>query len=178
MSYYELYYGKILNIYIYNRGSDKITVDAEKVVLENGCEIANDLNCDIAIAPCLNEILTRGKINAPKYGTLIFHPSLLPFYRGSDAIKYQFKNGEKNGGATWFWGSPAMDGGDICEQEPTLITGTPRVYYDEIIIPLALKMLNNIIYDIKNNVIRKRPQNHSIASFTYKNNSAAHYNGA
>ena len=68
-----------------------------------------DVTCmaDLAIAPLLTEILSTEVLGVPAYGTLIFHPSPLPYGRGASAIKYAYKRQEAITAATWFWADSA-----------------------------------------------------------------------
>lgn len=117
-------------------------------------------DADIALAPRLTRILTHAELWAPKHGTLIFHPSLLPRHAGPDAIKWAFRHGEKYTGATWFWGDTKVDGGDICEQEvlEILPDELPGHFYRRAVIPSALKLLRFALKDIEQGHLRKRPQ--------------------
>nr|DAP19226.1 MAG TPA: hypothetical protein [Caudoviricetes sp.] len=42
---------------------------------------------DLAIAPLLTVKLSNEELNAPLLGTLVFHPSPLPYGRGASAIR-------------------------------------------------------------------------------------------
>jgi methionyl-tRNA formyltransferase len=168
----------ILNIYIYERGDKLITKLCEKLITKLGHNITDSPDCDVAIAPYLTRYIPDADLLKAKIGTLVFHPSLLPLYRGSGAVKEQFKRGELSGGGTWFWADNISDGGDICEQEAVQITGTPKTFYNGIIIPLGVRLLGDALNDISGGHIRKRPQNHSAATFCYPNNHPLYYCGA
>lgn len=111
MNYYDMF--SPLRVYIYGRGLGEMSVACEELLINLGCVVSDSLSCDLAVAPCHNQPIPATDTHTPKYGTLVFHPSLLPFYRGADAIRWQFKNGEKIGGGTWFWCSTGLDNGDI-----------------------------------------------------------------
>ena len=71
----------------------------------------------VAIAPLLTEKISNEQLAEPLYGTLIFHPSPLPYGRGSKSIRMAYKRNEPVTAATWFWANQRYDAGDICEQE-------------------------------------------------------------
>ena len=48
-------------------------------------------------------------------GTLIFHPSPLPYGRGASSLKWAYRRGEPITAATWLWADSGYDTGDICE---------------------------------------------------------------
>ncbi|MDR2885617.1 MAG: formyl transferase, partial [Rikenellaceae bacterium] len=71
---------------------------------------------DLAIAPLLTRIIPTGELDEPVHGTLVFHPSPLPYGRGASAIKWAYRRSEPVTAATWFWADNGIDTGDICEQ--------------------------------------------------------------
>jgi methionyl-tRNA formyltransferase len=74
-------------------------------------------------------------LNAPTYGSIQYHPSLLPAYRGASAINWPIIKGEKETGLSIFWPDNGLDTGDILIQKKTPIgpndtLGT--VYFDRL----------------------------------------------
>ena len=152
-----------LKVYIYGATdlhAPEIIKKCQELVISQHQQENNIEAADVAIAPLLTTILTEKEINKPKYGTLIFHPSLLPRHRGADAIKWAFKLGETYSGVTWFWADNGIDTGDICEQEVTAINQgeKPREYYERAVIPAALRTLKRALSDIEDGRLRKVPQ--------------------
>lgn len=115
---------------------------------------------DIAIAPLLTSFLGMEEINTPRYGTLVFHPSLLPRHRGADAIKWAFKLREAYTGVSWFWPDEGIDTGDLCEQEVLAIhpDEAPREFYERAVIPAALRTLKRALEDVAADRPRRVPQ--------------------
>jgi len=135
---------------------------------DEGVELTDDPAAAIvAMAPRLTVKLSPADVAAPKLGTLIFHPSLLPRHRGPDSVKWAFKSGETYTGATWFWADEGLDTGDICEQEVLAIVPgeRPREFYDRAVIPAAVRMLRYIVDDIENGCVRRRPQQEEHATY-------------
>lgn len=58
---------------------------------------------DFAIAPLLRHKLKREEYTSPRLGTLIFHPSALPYRRGPDSIRQTIAAGERVSAGSWFW---------------------------------------------------------------------------
>jgi len=115
---------------------------------------------DLAIAPLLTRIIPAGELNKPIHGTLIFHPSPLPYGRGASAIKWAYRRGEPVTAATWFWADAGIDTGDICEQEIVRIDHTlrPREFYERDVIPAMTRTLTRALNDIARGRIRRVPQ--------------------
>ncbi len=125
---------------------------------------------DIAIAPLLTRILSPEALDAPKFGTLIFHPSPLPYGRGASAIKYAYKRHEPITAATWFWANEGVDSGDICEQEILRVDYSlrPRDFYSRDIIPAMLRTLERALGNVEKGYIRRVPQIEKYATYDKK----------
>lgn len=109
---------------------------AEACVREKGHRVWNESTgaYDLAIAPLLTEKVSVEVLKEPLYGTLIFHPSPLPYGRGASSIKWAYKRQEPITAATWFWADNGLDTGDICEQEIVKIDySAARVIFTSVI---------------------------------------------
>jgi formyltetrahydrofolate dehydrogenase len=130
---------------------------AKDVVTRRGHTTSNN-NVSLAIAPLLTKKLTAEELSKPTLGTLIFHPSPLPYGRGASAIRWAYRRKEPVTAATWFWANEGLDTGDICEQEIVKIDykKAPRAFYDSDILPAMVRTLerclNNLEIGIKRSV--------------------------
>lgn len=126
--------------------------------------------CDLAVAPLLTDKLTADDIEEPINGTLIFHPSPLPYGRGASSIRWAYRRGEPITAATWFWATDKMDAGDICEMEILKIdhSMSPKLYYQEHVLPALERTLQRALKDIARGVIRRVPQVDAYATFDLK----------
>lgn len=160
-----------MNIVILGKDDTKANIEARYLVLSLGHHIVKNVcDADLAIAPLLTDILSPGQIYAPKYGTLIFHPSPLPYGRGASAIKWAYKRGEPITAATWFWANLyKVDSGDICEQEVIKIdySLSPREFYDAHVLPALLRTLERALTGIASGYVRRVPQVQAYATFDY-----------
>lgn len=131
-------------------------------ILTEHCEIVRDNfeGHDLIVCPDYDNLIPAAEIEAAKYGALIFHPSPLPRMRGRDAIKRQYRAGDKVGGGTWFWAGDGIDNGDVCEQECCLIDPTirPREYYEKVIVPIMERGLRRAVAGLLNGGARRVPQ--------------------
>ena len=122
---------------------------------------------ELSIAPLLTRRLTEAEWNAPIYGTLIFHPSLLPRHRGPDAVRWTVAAGDRFTGVTWFWCAAGLDTGDICEQElvavpPGISAG--RLYHAHLI-PAGLRSLARAIEAMRAGYPRHVQQDETAATY-------------
>lgn len=120
--------------------------EAERVVKSLGLAVWNETYffVDVAIAPLLIEKVSNEELAEPNLGTLIFHPSPLPYGRGASSIRWAYRRQEPITAATWFWADSGLDTGDICEQEIVKIDYNlrPREFYEQEIIPAMQRTLN------------------------------------
>lgn len=141
---------------------------AEALISRLGYPQTNDLlAADVAIAPLLTERVPTDLLNAPRFGTLIFHPSPLPYGRGASAIKWAYKRSEPITAATWFWATEGLDEGDICEQEIVRIDYSlrPREFYLQHVLPAMLRTLDRALNDLNKGYKRAIPQVAAYASY-------------
>lgn len=161
----------MLKVKILGNSSEKAYVEAERLVSVLGCTIVEDsADADVAIAPLLHEKLTEEQIHEPVFGTLIFHPSPLPYGRGASAIKWAYKRREPITAATWFWADNGLDTGDVCEQEIVKIDYDlrPRDFYLQHVIPAMLRTLERSLKELSIGVKRRVPQVEQYASYDKK----------
>ena len=74
-------------------------------------------------------------LNIPTHGSIQYHPSLLPAYRGASAINWPIIKGEKETGLSIFWPDNGLDTGDVLIQKKTPISNTDTlgtVYFDRL----------------------------------------------
>jgi methionyl-tRNA formyltransferase len=138
-----------------------------ELILSLGHSIAVNGLSHVAVAPLLTQKITLEEINLPLLGTLIFHPSPLPYGRGASAIRWAYRRGEPVTAATWFWATDKLDAGDICEQEIVKIDYElrPREFYGSHIIPAMLRTLERALNDIEKGIKRQIKQVEEYATY-------------
>lgn len=151
-----------LKVFVYGKEDEPAVGGAIKLLAKkNVTRVDDPAAADVAIAPMLRKFITMEEIEAPRYGTLVFHPSLLPRHRGRDAIAWALEFEEPYTGATWFWADEGVDAGPICEQEVLVIKPGihPIDFYIKKVLPSCLRMLGYILDDLEMGYVRRRPQN-------------------
>lgn len=145
---------------------------ARSIIQAKGHQIWNEqyICYDLAIAPLLTEKVTDAELKGPEIGTLIFHPSPLPYGRGASSIKWAYKRHEPITAATWFWADNGYDTGDICEQEIIRIdyNQRPRDFYYSDIIPAMLRTLERCLNDLERGIKRRVPQQEKYSTYDMK----------
>lgn len=125
---------------------------------------------DLAIAPLLTSKVPDEELKLADIGTLIFHPSPLPYGRGASSIKWAYKRSEPITAATWFWADSGYDTGDICEQEIIRIDHDirPRIFYEREVIPAMLRTLDRCLENLQRGIVRRIPQIERYATYDKK----------
>ena len=80
-----------------------------------------DWQADLGVLAYVTQIVPATAFGAPRQGSICFHPSLLPRYRGGSAIPWQIIRGETRTGVTVFWVDPGIDTGPILLQKEAAI---------------------------------------------------------
>jgi methionyl-tRNA formyltransferase len=108
-------------------------------------------NADLAILAFVTQIVPAQVFSVPRLGSVCFHPSLLPKYRGASAINWALINGDTTTGVTLFWVDQGIDTGPILLQkevavEPDDTTGS--LYFNKIF-PLGVDAIGEAVDLIK-----------------------------
>jgi methionyl-tRNA formyltransferase len=74
------------------------------------------LNADIGIMAYVLQFAPDSLVRIPKKGTIQYHPSLLPKYRGPSSINWPIIKGEKKTGLTIFRPTEGLDEGPVVLQ--------------------------------------------------------------
>ncbi len=87
-------------------------------------DVARELagyHADLGVLAYVTQIVPQPVFGAPRLGSICFHPSLLPRYRGGSAIAWQIIKGETRTGVSVFWVDPGIDTGPILLQKAAAI---------------------------------------------------------
>jgi methionyl-tRNA formyltransferase len=84
-------------------------------------KIINAYNPDVIVVAAYGKILPKAVLDAPKFGCVNIHGSLLPKYRGAAPIQQSVLNGDKITGVTAMQMDVGLDTGDILMVKQTEI---------------------------------------------------------
>jgi methionyl-tRNA formyltransferase len=106
-------------------------------------EAMKKLGVDIGIMAFVLQFAPQEFVNIPKKGTIQYHPSLLPLYRGPSSINWPIIRGDRKTGLTIFRPTDGLDEGPVVLQKETEISpddtlGT--VYFDRLF-PMGVKAM-------------------------------------
>ena len=80
------------------------------------------LKPDLQVMAFVTLFVPEEFLNIPTHGSIQYHPSLLPAYRGASAINWPIIKGEKETGLSIFWPDNGLDTGDVLVQKKTPIS--------------------------------------------------------
>src|SRR6202521_5757958 len=93
------------------------------------------LKTDLQVMAFVTLFVPEEFLNIPTTGSIQYHPSLLPAYRGASAINCPIILGETETGLSIFWPDTGLDTGDVLLQKKTPISATDTlgtVYFDRL----------------------------------------------
>jgi methionyl-tRNA formyltransferase len=94
-----------------------------------------DLKVDIGIMAYVLQFAPQEFVNIPRLGTIQYHPSLLPKYRGPSSINWPIARGDTKTGLTIFRPTDGLDEGPVILQKETPIGPDDTigsVYFDRL----------------------------------------------
>ena len=125
------------------------------------------LKPDLQVMAFVTLFVPEEFLNIPTHGTIQYHPSLLPAYRGASAINWPIILGEKETGLSIFWPDNGLDTGDVLLQKKTPIgpkdtLGT--VYFDRLF-PMGVDAMLESVDLVKAGKAPRLKQDHALATY-------------
>jgi methionyl-tRNA formyltransferase len=126
-----------------------------------------DAGADIGIMAFVLQFAPQDFVNVPRHGTIQYHPSLLPKYRGPSSIHWPISRGETETGLTIFRPTDGLDEGAVILQKRTPIgendtLGT--VYFDRLF-PMGVQAMLEAADLVVSNRHQEIPQDEARASY-------------
>src|SRR6185312_12486831 len=125
------------------------------------------LNVELGIMAFVLQFAPQDFVNIPKRGTIQYHPSLLPKYRGPSSINWPIIRGDSKTGLTIFRPTDGFDEGPVVLQKETPIgpddtLGT--VYFDRLF-PMGVKAMVEAADLVVSNKQKELVQDESQATY-------------
>jgi methionyl-tRNA formyltransferase len=129
-----------------------LKTEEEQIFLKN-------LNADIAVVAAYGMLLPKAVLEAPKFGCINIHPSLLPRWRGAAPIQRAVLEGDNKTGCCIMQMNEGLDTGDTILQEtiPLEDTKTSSEMH-AILANLGAEMLLKALEQIENRTYKITPQ--------------------
>lgn len=131
--------------------------------------IINQYNPDVIVVAAYGKILPKAVLDAPKFGCVNIHGSLLPKYRGAAPIQQSVLNGDKVTGITTMLMDVGLDTGDILLTEETEIgeNETSGELFDRLAV-LGGELILKTLSALEKGEITPKKQDESLATHTSK----------
>lgn len=123
---------------------------------------------DLNLMPFTTAILPPEIVDAPRLGSLCFHPSLLPAFRGGNALAWQIILGAEETGVTVFRPDEGVDTGPIVVQKRGVLIqqgDTAASLYFDRLYPLGIEALAEAVEAVASGTAVYTPQSEAGASF-------------
>jgi methionyl-tRNA formyltransferase len=101
------------------------------------------MNVDLGVMAYVTQFVSQDFVKTPRLGTIQYHPSLLPKYRGPSAINWAMARGETQTGLTIFRPSDGLDEGEVILQKtvPIAPDDTLGSLYFNQLFPVGVKAM-------------------------------------
>jgi len=125
------------------------------------------LKPDLQVMAFVTLFVPEDFLNIPTNGSIQYHPSLLPKYRGPSAINWPIIQGETETGLSIFWPDNGLDTGDVLLQKKTPISfedSLGSVYFDRLF-PMGVEAMLESVDLVKAGKAPRIKQDESQATY-------------
>ncbi len=126
-------------------------------------ELMKSFNPDLCVMAYVTLFVPQPVVDAPKLGTIQYHPSLLPLHRGPSSINWPIAWGSAKTGLSIFWPDEGLDEGPILLQK-TVDIGPDEtlgdVYFKKLF-PIGVDAMMEAVDLVRAGKAPKVPQDHS-----------------
>ena len=104
-------------------------------------------DADLMLMAFVNVFVPEAARDAPRHGSICFHPSLLPLHRGPSAVNWPIIMGSERSGFSWFYPTDGLDEGDILLMREVPIEPDDTVIdlYFKKIYPMAVDSVDEVL---------------------------------
>jgi methionyl-tRNA formyltransferase len=130
-------------------------------------EKIKSFEADLCIMAYVLLMVPKAVLDEPTYGTIQYHPSILPMHKGPSSINWPIYNGEKKTGITIFWPDDGLDTGPILLQKYCDISSDDTLgslYFNKLF-PLGVEAIAESIELIETGIAPKLYQEKQSGSY-------------
>ena len=159
----------------YNAALDPVKVEGSgpiydgvlAVLARRGYRVVADGEAQLFVLANTTRLVRKAEREAPRLGTLCFHPSVLPRHRGRDAVYWTIKMGDTQTGVSWFWIDDGIDTGPVAiTREIPLPQGLrPRDVYEQHLVPLGVDAFEELLNKLEAGEVPRIVQDESLATY-------------
>ena len=131
------------------------------------CDELRALAPDLVVMAYVTLFVREEFLNIPTYGTIQYHPSLLPLHRGPSSINWPIIKGSKKTGLSIFWPDNGLDTGPVLLQKEVDIKEDDTLgslYFNELF-PLGVEAMLESVDLVRDGNAPKIVQDESQATY-------------
>jgi methionyl-tRNA formyltransferase len=124
-------------------------------------------DADLCVMAYVLLFVPEEALNVPKYGSIQYHPSLLPDHKGPSSINWPIIMGKKETGLSIFWPDNGLDTGPILLQKKVEIGPDDTlgsIYFDKLF-PLGVEAMMEAIELVRDGSAPKEVQDPDAGSY-------------
>src|SRR6476469_3213142 len=125
------------------------------------------LKPDLQVMAFVTLFVPEEFLNSPTHGSIQYHPSLLPKFRGPSSINWPIIKGETETGLSIFWPDNGLDTGAVLLQKKTPIgpdDSLGSVYFDRLF-PIGVEAMLEAVDLVKAGKAPRLKQDHAQATY-------------
>jgi len=130
-------------------------------------ELMQSFAPDLCVMAYVTLFVPQPVLDAPKLGTIQYHPSLLPLHRGPSSINWPIMQGEAKTGLTIFWPDEGLDEGPILLQKEVEIGPDDTLgslYFDHLF-PMGVEAMLEAVDLVRDGKAPRIEQDHDRATY-------------
>ena len=134
---------------------------------DEALELLRSFESDLCVMAYVTLLVPRRVLDAPRLGTIQYHPSLLPLHRGPSSINWARIQGDAKTGLTIFWPDAGLDEGPILLQKEVEIAEDDTVgslYFGKLF-PMGVDALAEAVELVRAGTAPRIEQDHGRATY-------------
>ena len=134
---------------------------------DEALELVRSFRSDLCVMAYVTLLVPRRVLDAPRLGTIQYHPSLLPLHRGPSSINWARIQGDDKTGLTVFWPDEALDEGPILLQKEVEIAEDDTVgslYFGKLF-PMGVDAIAEAVELVRAGTAPRIEQDHGRATY-------------
>lgn len=130
-------------------------------------DLVQSFRSDLCVMAYVTLLVPRRVLDAPRFGTIQYHPSLLPLHRGPSSINWARIHGDHETGLTIFWPDEGLDEGPILLQKEVEVAPDDTVgslYFDKLF-PMGVEAVAEAVELVRAGAAPRIEQDESRATY-------------
>ena len=130
-------------------------------------DLVQSFRSDLCVMAYVTLLVPRRVLDAPRFGTIQYHPSLLPLHRGPSSINWARIHGDHETGLTIFWPDEGLDEGPILLQKEVEVAPDDTVgslYFDKLF-PMGVEAVAEAVELVRAGTAPRIEQDESRATY-------------